>query len=109
MLCQAFIANMWLSNDVRGGMELLRQNIKTLAHEFGTYADFYRHLYTREPCAQDVKSFSNFLNRGVFKAEFVQLLAEKTVLGKMTAHELFNMHLYQFLEKHPELEVTQKP
>lgn len=67
----------------------IRKNVKKLKDEYGGYKEFYAHLYGRVPDRKTTQTFTNAINRGVFKAELVMVIMEKCGLEGVAMGEFF--------------------
>ena len=67
----------------------VRRNVKKLKDECGGYKELYAHLHGRVPDRKDTQTFTNVVNRGVFKAELIMLIMEKFDLEGVSMGEFF--------------------
>lgn len=71
----------------------VRNNIKKLKDECGSYKAFYERLHGKLPDRRNTQTFTNNINRGVFKAEFIIELMEAFDLEDVTLGEFFKGEL----------------
>lgn len=65
-----------------------RLHVKRLKDIHGGYRDFYEVLYGREPHSQnELQRFINYVNRGNYNLDFLEMLVSKAGLTEMTIAE----------------------
>ncbi len=74
--------------------EKIRRRMRYLIQtDYNGADDFYRHLYDNEPNEQELKKFEMFLRRGAVNIEFMDLLSQKTKIGEVPLHRLFDVNV----------------
>ena len=74
--------------------EKVRRRIRYLIQtEYDGAAGFFRHIYDKDPSEEEIKRFEMFLRRGSMNIEFMDLLSQKTKIGEVSLHRLFDTNV----------------
>ena len=76
-----------------------KKNVLALKHVCGTYKSLYEKIYGKTPTRRDTQTFTNNINRSVFKAEFVILLIKAFNLYDVTLGEFYMGDITPKLQK----------